>query len=246
VLSKRIKRRLGVNLDHVATLRQARREGFPNPLDCLCVLEECGVDQVTLHVREDRRHMCEDDLAAFIRQEKLPVNLEMAGTSEMLALALKYKPKTCTLVPEKREEITTEGGLDLVTHQASLLKIIQSLKKSGIIVSLFIDPDKEQIRMANGLGADAIEIHTGTYARNFNMTGHELELGRILKATTLATGNGLKVFAGHGLDTINLPPLVRIAEIEEYNIGFSIIARSIMVGLKQAILEIQQVLHGNP
>lgn len=241
-----MKRRLGINLDHVATLRQARREGFPNPLDYLDVLEECGVDQVTLHVREDRRHMCEGDLAAFIGQQKLPVNLEMAGTQEMLKLALKYKPKTCTLVPEKREEVTTEGGLDLIAHQCVLSQMIQSLKQAGIIVSLFIDPNPEQVLMASNLGANAIEIHTGTYARKFNTPLQLFELERIIQATALATDSGLKVFAGHGLDTNNLPPLVGIPEIQEYNIGFSIIARSIRVGLKQAILEIQQVLHGNP
>lgn len=239
-------RRLGVNLDHVATLRQARREGFPNPSDYIDVLYECGVYQMTLHVREDRRHMCEDDLVAATSSQKLPVNLEMAGTNEMLALALKYKPHTCTLVPEKREEITTEGGLDLVTHRNSLSKIIQALKHAGILVSLFIDPSKEQVSMAAHLGANAIEIHTGTYARKFHSIECNAELERIIQSTQLATGCGLKVFAGHGLDTVNLPPLVRIAGIQEYNIGFSIIARSIMVGLKQAIMEIQKVLHGNP
>lgn len=234
--------RLGVNLDHIATLRQARREGIPSPLDAMPILCETGVNQVTLHVREDRRHMNEEDLKAFIEDKRLPVNLEMAVTDEMLALALKYRPATCTLVPEKREEITTEGGLDLTHQTTKIREMVSKLKNAGIQVSLFIDPDAKQVTQAIQLETNAIEIHTGNYARSFNGPSFEAELERVKQAAILAAHGNLNVYAGHGLDVLNLAPLTQLPIIKEYNIGFSIIARSIYIGLKEAILEISRVL----
>lgn len=247
--------RLGVNIDHIATLRQARKSRYPDPFDSLVVLQKCRVDQVTIHLREDRRHIRDDDLTRIAEAKILPVNLEMAVTEAMLAIALKSKPETCTFVPEKREEITTEGGLDCVRGAKRIGQAADKLQRKGMRVSLFIDPDEDQVRMAAKLGADGIEIHTGEYCNLleafFARRGHYrfdsdskigLALNRIRSAAVLGKSLGLAVFAGHGLHVGNLSPVVKIAEIEEYNIGHAIIARAVFVGLEKAIKEVQKVL----
>lgn len=235
--------RLGVNIDHIATLREVRKTTYPDPTGSLPILCECGVDQVTCHVREDRRHMQEDDLAHLMSDGRLPVNLEMAVTPAMLDLACKYKPTRGTFVPEKRQEITTEGGLDLTHHEEALFQAILRLHEQKIKVSLFIDPDEHQIKQAKHLGADGIELHTGTYCDAFGTDREDQEWSRLNKAARLATQLGMPVFAGHGLNIKNLPLIVSIQEIKEYNIGHSIIARAVFVGLKNAILEIKNILN---
>lgn len=234
--------RLGVNIDHIATLRQARGTNYPDPLESLQILLKCKVDQVTCHLREDRRHIQDHDLSRLIQSESLPVNLELAVYEEIIDLALKLKPHTCTFVPEKREEITTEGGLDCQKHFDELKKVISKMKEVGIRSSLFIDPDLIQIDLSAKLEAEAIELHTGTFCECYRKPSEKVELERLRKAAKHAAGKGLKVFAGHGLNIDNLTPVVTISEFEEYNIGHSIIARAVFVGLEQAIKEIQDIL----
>lgn len=253
------KRRLGVNIDHIATLRQARRVSYPEPVAALDILKACHVDQVTIHLREDRRHIQDADLYKILDAQILPVNLEMAVTDEMVAIARKSKPATVTFVPERREEITTEGGLDCIAISKRLVSAINRLQDDGIRVSLFIDHDAKQVEMAKSLNADGVEFHTGAFCHTiehyFEATGsydysHDRtvqtrvdELFESLKFNSqLAAQSGLKVFAGHGLHCHNLKRVATIQEIEEYNIGHAIIARSIFVGLKQAIQEIHALL----
>lgn len=243
MIKQKVHRRLGVNIDHIATLREARKVSYPSPFEALEVLKICHVDQVTLHLREDRRHIQDHDLKAIVAANALPVNLEMAVTDEMVDIALKYRPKTVTLVPEKREEITTEGGLDVAGRFERVSACVKKLKNVGIHCSHFIDADLNQVYAAHESGADAIEIHTGTYchlAECKKEFSHEVE--KIRLASQVAVGKGLKVYAGHGLHKDNLTPIVAIAEIEEYNIGHAIIARAVFVGLEKAIREIQQQL----
>lgn len=254
-----MKRRLGLNIDHVATLRNAREARYPDPVETLPILKKCRVDQVTLHLREDRRHIRDDDLRRIISARALPVNLEMAVTAEMLKVALKTRPAHCTLVPEKRREITTEGGLDCVKNARVVARATEALQKKGVLVSLFIDADPDQILMANRLGAEAIEIHTGRYcdlledysakrgtyrwdAKSRDGTRVESALGRVADGAALAKSLGLKVFAGHGLHVQNLAPMTKIGEIEEYNIGHAVIARAVFIGLERAVREIQEIL----
>lgn len=252
--------RLGVNIDHIATLREARKCGIPDPVDSLVILEKCGVDQVTLHLREDRRHIQDRDLEEIIKRARIPVNLEMAITGEMVEIARRLRPATsgvatATIVPEKRREITTEGGLDCEGNIHLLEKEIPRLKEKGIRVSLFIDPDEKQIDLSAKLRADAVELHTGSYCEAYSHNpsftspylkgrtgGVTAELERLRDAAAHAAQKGLKVFAGHGLNTQNLPSVVSIREIEEYNIGHSIIARAVFAGLEGAVREIQEIL----
>ncbi len=234
--------RLGVNIDHIATLRQARRENTPDPVASLAILKKCHVDQVTLHLREDRRHIQDRDLVEIIKARLLPVNMEMGATDEMVQIACRLHPQTCTLVPEKRKEITTEGGLDCIQNFVLLKKQIPQLQEKGIRVSLFIDPDLVQIEKAKELGVEAIELHTGTFCEAFGTPHQTKELERLKKSTIQAREVNLQVFAGHGLNLDNLPSVVTIREIEEYNIGHSIIAHAVFVGLEQAIREIQNIL----
>lgn len=253
------KRRLGLNIDHIATLRNARGSRYPDPVASLPVLKKCRVDQVTLHLREDRRHIRDDDLARVLAACALPVNLEMAVTAEMLKIALKKKPAHCTFVPEKRREITTEGGLDCIKNARAVAHAAEALQKKGVLVSLFIDADPSQIVMANRLGADAIEIHTGRYcdllesyylkhgsyrwnAKHRDGALISDALRRVSDGAALAKSLGLDVFAGHGLHVDNLKPVTAIREIEEYNIGHAIIARAVFVGLERATREIQDIL----
>ena len=234
--------RLGVNIDHIATLREARKGSDPDPFFSLPILKKCGVDQVTCHVREDRRHIQDNDFKRLIEAALLPVNLELALDPGIIDLALRWKPATCTFVPEKREEITTEGGLQCRAHFSSLKGAIKKLQAKGIRVSLFVDPDSQSVSDSKELGADAIELHTGAYCGQFGKAGEKKEWTRLKEAAHQATGLGLKVFAGHGLDCNNLPQVVTIPEIEEYNIGHSIISRAVFIGLEAAILEIKHVI----
>jgi pyridoxine 5-phosphate synthase len=253
-----MKRRLGVNIDHIATLREARKVWYPDPYEALSVLQACEVDQVTIHLREDRRHIQDHDLERIISANVLSVNLEMAVTAEMVSIASKAKPKMVTFVPEKREEVTTEGGLDCLRNSAELKESLYRLKQQGIHCSLFIDPDNKQIEAAKELGADAIELHTGSYCnvvedafqktKKYDLeafslqSNYQQEFTKLQDASKFAASIDLKVYAGHGLHRDNLVPVVSIQEIEEYNIGHAIIARAVFVGLKQAIQEIQTLL----
>lgn len=235
--------RLGVNIDHIATLRQVRGTSYPDPLEAVRILVDCRVDQITCHLREDRRHIQDHDLARLLESKVLPVNLEMALTDPMVKIACKLKPQTCTLVPEKRQELTTEGGLNLLVDFKTKKARVNKLVSGGRKISLFIDPECPQIDAAIRLGADAIELHTGSYCEVFGQSGAKKEFARLKKAAKYAKNKGLKVFAGHGLNYDNLKSILEIKEIEEYNIGHSIVAKAVFVGLKTAVLEMQKILH---
>ncbi len=233
--------RLGVNIDHVATLRQARRESFPSPVKAAIEARSGGADSITIHLREDRRHIQDADLPAIQKAVRIPVNLEMALHPEIVKIALRYAPEKVCMVPERRQELTTEGGLDAVSARGKLIKVISQLKKKKIQVSLFIDADFEQVRTAAEVGANAIEIHTGTYAA-VRGAKRRKELKRIRAAAELAVRLGLKVHAGHGLDYENVKPLLRIPEIEEYNIGFSIVGEAVFTGLRSAVRRMKSLI----
>lgn len=239
--------RLGVNIDHVATVRNARRTFEPDPVHAAVIADLAGADQITLHVREDRRHVNERDLKLIKELIHSRVNLEMAVTDEMVALAKEVKPHQVTLVPERREEITTEGGLDVVGNREKVERAVRELKEAGIVVNVFIDPDEEQIRAAAEVGADAVELHTGAYAEAFarnDEEGVERELGRLRRAAKVAKEVGLKVYAGHGLTYKNVKPVAQIPEIEELNIGHSIVANAILLGMKEAVEKMIKLING--
>jgi len=233
--------RLGVNVDHVATLRQARRSRLPDPFEAALAAERAGADGITVHLREDRRHIQERDVELLRERVATKVNLEMAVTPAMVEFAEKLKTHDACFVPEKREELTTEGGLDVVAHKTKVKEAVIRLQDRGIHVSLFIDPEGAQIETAREVGAYAIEIHTGSYC---NVTGVEREKERkaITKAATFAQSLGLEVHAGHGLDYDNVAPIAKIPEIVELNIGHSIIARAVIVGIEQAVREMKELL----
>ena len=256
---------LGVNIDHIAVLREARRVADPDPLDALSICKRAGADQITIHLREDRRHMQDMDAKNIIELSPLPVNLECAISPEMIDIACDLRPHRVTLVPEKREEVTTEGGLAITDKQTNLTEAIQRLQEKEIEVSLFIDPTLEAVQSAVELGVEWIEFHTGKYANiyamlytNLSKTHHsipELELPRkILKEmltheltelsrlSLKAKQLGLRVAAGHGLNMQNVQGITKIKEIEELNIGQSIIARSVYTGLEKAIIDMKQLL----
>ncbi len=240
--------RLGVNVDHIATVRQARRTFEPSPVLGALIAQQAGADQITLHLREDRRHIQDKDFELIKELITIPINLEMAPTEEMKNIALKVKPDRVTLVPERREEITTEGGLDVLSMKDFLKEYIKSLKDKGIEVSLFIDPVKEQVYASSQAGADAIELHTGTYANLWNahkFREAEEELERIAEAGKLAKKLGMRVYAGHGLTYHNVKGLLKLSNIiEELNIGHSIIANAVIFGLERAIKEMLELLRG--
>jgi pyridoxine 5-phosphate synthase len=239
--------RLGVNIDHVATVRNARRTFEPDPVHAAVIADLAGADQITLHVREDRRHVNERDLKLIKELIHSRVNLEMAVTDEMVALAKEVKPHQVTLVPERREEITTEGGLDVVGNREKVERAVRELKEAGIVVNVFIDPDEEQIRAAAEVGADAVELHTGAYAEAFarnDEEGVKRELGRLRRAAKVAKEVGLKVYAGHGLTYKNVKPVAQIPEIEELNIGHSIVANAILLGMKEAVEKMIKLING--
>lgn len=229
--------RLGVNIDHVATVRQARGVQYPDPVAAAIIVELAGADGIVCHLREDRRHIQDRDLRLLRDTVQTKLNLEMAATEEMIRIALNTKPDLVTLVPERREELTTEGGLDVVKNHRSFKKIVQRLQRGGILVSLFVDPNRDQIRAAEEVGANAIEIHTGHYCDAKTQGLQDEELKRILDAVAEASHRNLRIAAGHGLNYVNVKRIAEIKEIEELNIGHSIIARAVLVGLDRAVRE---------
>jgi len=229
--------RLGVNIDHVATVRQARGVLYPDPVAAAGIVELAGADGIVCHLREDRRHIQDRDLRILREIIQTRLNLEMAATEEMIRIALATKPNIVTLVPEKREELTTEGGLDVIKFFPSLKKAIQRLQKGGIPVSLFVDPKKDQIKASEGVGAEVIEIHTGHYCDAKTSLQEDEELKKILDAIAEASHRNLQIAAGHGLNYVNVQRIAEIKEIEELNIGHSIIARAVLVGLDRAVRE---------
>jgi pyridoxine 5-phosphate synthase len=234
--------KLGLNIDHIATVRQARGGVEPDPVTAAALGELAGAEGITIHLREDRRHIQDRDLEILRRTVKTKLNLEMAATLEMVRIALKIKPEQVTLVPEKRQELTTEGGLDVIVHAKLITDAVKRLRDGGIVVSLFVDPNQEQIKAANKTGADSIEIHTGAYAEAIGWPEQERELEAIDTAIKLARKVGLGVNAGHGLNYINIKPLAAIGGIEEYNIGHSIIARAMLVGLDRAVKDMVELI----
>lgn len=234
--------RLGVNVDHVATLRQARRIDVPDPVEAALLAERSGADGITVHLREDRRHIQERDVELLRERITTKLNLEMAVTPAMVAFAEQARPDDACFVPEKREELTTEGGLDVASQQPKIKDAVAALQQRGINVSLFIDPDKRQIEAANAVGAHAIEIHTGAYC-NVSGSAREEERAVVARAATLAQNLGLEVHGGHGLNYENVIPIAAIAEMVELNIGHSIIARAVFVGIEQAVREMKELLN---
>jgi pyridoxine 5-phosphate synthase len=229
--------RLGVNIDHVATVRQARGVTYPDPVTASTIVELAGADGIVCHLREDRRHIQDRDLRLLREVIQTRLNLEMAATEEMVRIALATKPDVVTLVPERREELTTEGGLDVIKFSKSLRKVIERLKKGSIPVSLFIDPKKDQIKASEDVGANAVEIHTGHYCDAKTLAREDEELKKILDAVAEASHRNLRIAAGHGLNYVNVRRIAEIREIEELNIGHSIIARAVLVGLDRAVRE---------
>ncbi len=233
---------LGVNVDHIATLRQARGTRFPDPVYAALLAEEAGADGITVHLREDRRHIQERDVRLLKQMQNTRMNLEMAVTDEMVDVALEVRPEHCCLVPEKREELTTEGGLDVVGHFERIKAAVARLNLAAIEVSLFIDAIPEQIAAAKKTGATAIEIHTGAYADADSVALAQQELQRIRDGVQFGLQQGLIVNAGHGLHYHNVVPVAAIAGINELNIGHSIMAHSLFVGLKEAVKEMKSLM----
>ena len=236
-------KRLGVNIDHIATLRNARGELHPNPLKAAKLAIKYGADSITLHLREDRRHITDRDLFNIRKIKKIPINLEMATTSEMLNIALKYKPNFVCIVPEKRKEITTEGGLDLHRNKKKLIKILKKLNKKKIRTSLFINPNISDVILSKNLGAKCVELHTGKIANKIKKKQRYLnELNKIKKCAKKATINGLEVHVGHGIDYKTAKILKKIYEIKEFNIGHFIIGESIFNGFKTTIKKFIRII----
>ena len=233
---------LGVNIDHVATLRQSRGTRYPDPIKAALDAEMAGADSITLHLREDRRHIQDADVERLVQCRQTKVNLEMAATEEMVQIAERLKPEDVCLVPEKRQELTTEGGLDVVGQMDWLTEVCERLAKAGCRVSLFIDADKPQIEAAKAVGAPVIELHTGTYAEAELKEEVQTELDRIILAAELGTELGLTVNAGHGLHYHNVQPIAAIPQIHELNIGHAIIAQAIFSGLPAAVQEMKRLM----
>ncbi len=233
---------LGINIDHVATLRQARGTSYPDPIKAALDAEMAGADSITLHLREDRRHIQDADVDKISAMRQTKVNLEMAATQEMVDIACRVKPEDVCLVPEKREELTTEGGLDVVSQQTWLTKVCKVLAENNSRVSLFIDADKEQIDAAKAVGAPVIELHTGTYADLTEPQAVTAELQRIREAAEYAVSIGLVVNAGHGLHYHNVQAIAAIPQLEELNIGHAIIAQAIFSGLPAAVSEMKRLM----
>ena len=233
---------LGVNIDHIATLRQARGTRYPDPVKAALDAEMAGADSITLHLREDRRHIQDADVALVNKLRQSKVNLEMAATEEMVQIACHFQPEDVCLVPEKREELTTEGGLDVASQKPWLTEVCARLAKSDCRVSLFIDPDETQILAAKEVGAPVIEIHTGTYAELTTPKLVAEELQRIKEATAFAVEQGLIVNAGHGLHYHNVQAIAAIKEIHELNIGHAIMAQAMFTGLPQAVTEMKRLM----
>ncbi len=233
---------LGVNIDHIATLRQARLTRYPDPVQAAFLAEQAGADSITVHLREDRRHIQERDIDLLRQSMLTPMNLEMAVTENMLEFVEKVNPEFCCLVPESREELTTEGGLDVAGQIGRMSEACARLKKAGIRVSLFIDADSRQITAARETGTEVIELHTGHYADAAFGRAREIELKKIVSGVEQAKSLGLKVNAGHGLNYQNVRHIAQIPDIEELNIGHGIIARAVFTGLEEAVREIKRIM----
>jgi pyridoxine 5-phosphate synthase len=235
--------KLGVNIDHVATLRQARGTKYPDPVFAALIAEQAGASNITLHIREDRRHAQERDIELLKKTISIKVNLEMAPTADLKRIALHYLPTSCTLVPEKRHEVTTEGGMDLRGDgYPGLKKYIADLVKAGIEVSLFIDPDEKQVSAACKLGAVAVEFNSGRFSEAEDDDRAAFEVEKIRNAAIYALSNGLKAHVGHGINYHNVRPLVELRLLEEFNIGHAIVARAVMVGFERAVTEMRALL----
>ncbi|MBA4778862.1 MAG: pyridoxine 5'-phosphate synthase [Sphingomonadales bacterium RIFCSPHIGHO2_01_FULL_65_20] len=237
--------RLGVNIDHVATIRNARGGDHPDPMRAVRIVQVAGGDGITVHLREDRRHIRDSDLDAIMAGATLPINLEMAATEEMLAIALRHKPHAACIVPEKREERTTEGGLDAAGLHNTLMPIVSRLGEAGIRVSLFIEPEARQIEAAMQLGSPVVELHTGRYAHLWlddDRDGVQAELKRIADAAALASKNGIEPHAGHGLTFENVQPIAAIPQLAELNIGHYLIGEAIFDGLEASIRKMRQLM----
>lgn len=233
---------LGVNIDHIATLRNARGTQYPDPVQAAFIAEQAGADGITVHLREDRRHITDRDVRLLRQTIQTRMNLEMAVTDEMLDIAVELKPHFCCLVPEKREEVTTEGGLDVAGQLDKMSVAVERLAQAGILVSLFIDPDHRQIDAAVAVGAPYIEIHTGAYAEAQGELVVQAELHRIAIAAAYAAEKGLKVNAGHGLTYHNVQPIAALPEMHELNIGHAIIGQAVMCGLPTAVADMKVLM----
>ncbi|HLT28745.1 MAG TPA: pyridoxine 5'-phosphate synthase [Myxococcaceae bacterium] len=234
--------RLGVNVDHVATLRQARRVAYPDPVTAASLAELAGAGQITIHLREDRRHIQDRDLRLLRQTVQTLLNLEMAATQDMVKLAYEHKPDVVTLVPERREELTTEGGLDVAGSREHIARVVKNLRDGDILVALFVDPDVEQIRASHKVNAQRVELHTGRYCEARDSQERERELARIVDAAKAASKLGLSVAAGHGLNYDNVSAIARIREIDELNIGHAIVARAVLVGFERAVRDMLDLM----
>ena len=234
--------RLGVNIDHVATVRQARRTIEPDPVWAAALAELGGAHGITIHLREDRRHIQERDLRELKETVQVKLNLEMAADEDVTRIALDVRPHQCTLVPEKREEITTEGGLDVAGQRDRVARCVDRLLEAGMEVSLFIDPDEEQIAATKELGAHAVELHTGRYADATTQQAQDAEYAQLRTAGGIAVEQGLQLHMGHGLTYRNVVPIAQIPDVGELNIGHSIVARAVMVGFTQAVREMRGLI----
>ena len=234
--------KLGVNIDHVATLRNARGGIEPSVLDAALICEMAGATAITVHLREDRRHIKDDDVLNLKKNLKAKINLEMAATDEMQKIAMDVVPYSCCIVPEKRQELTTEGGLDVISKKDKIKELINALHSKGIIVSLFIDPDKNQVKAAADAGSDYIELHAGAFANAFGCEEQDVEFNKLKDAAEYARNLGLKVNAGHGLNYENVSLMNKIEGLCELNIGHSIVSRAIFVGLEMAVKEMIELI----
>lgn len=234
--------RLGVNIDHVASIRQLRKGFYPSPVEAAVICQKAGANAIVVHLREDRRHINDQDLINLKKTVKNKLNLEMSVSKEIVQIACKIKPQQATLVPEKRQELTTEGGLDVTRNLLNVEKAFYLLKKAGVSVSLFIDPDLEQIKATHDLGIKNIELHTGHYANATTQFERNKFLNKIIEATRYAKKLGINVFAGHGLDYENIKEIRKIKEIEEYNIGYSIICQALFIGLDKAVRKMKALV----
>lgn len=233
---------LGVNIDHIATVRQARQTTEPDPVWAAAMAELGGADGITVHLREDRRHIQERDVRILRQTVRAKLNLEMACADEIVQIACDVKPDQATLVPEKRKEVTTEGGLDLLTDPNRIHDVIELLHEKGIFVSLFLDPDFRQIEKAKEIGSDAVELHTGTYSNAPTPAIQQAEWGKLVSAGKMITDFGMRLHAGHGLTYHNVKPVAAIPNMFELNIGHSIIARALMIGLTPAVAEMKKLI----
>ncbi len=234
--------RLGVNVDHVATVRQARRARYPDPVTAAALAEVAGAHQITIHLREDRRHIQDRDLRVLRETVQTELNLEMAATQEMVKIAYEHKPDMVTLVPERREEVTTEGGLDVNGQREQLRQYVKGLRDGDLKVSLFIDPDLDQVRASHKCDVDQVELHTGRFCEARDAKERARELSRIVDAAKAAAKLGMRVAAGHGLNYENVDRVAAIEEIEELNIGHAIVARAVLVGFERATREMLELM----